>query len=354
MTAVQETVLNPTLYAVLKATFGEVRVTNQGQRAVIRTRPGFTDPSKMERVVIDSGEEYHVNCPFCGDQRGRLYINYRWMSVEDTANVRYLARGENGSMANRYLAHCFNEECDLSQLADLLKPYVARRMKIVMPTEEKVTDKLFVETGLPEQSVPLTSLPPDHPAIQYVKGRNFDPAELHAKWHIHFCSWDVNELVSNRLIFPVYWTGKQVGWQARSIHPNPSVKYYTMPGLNKNFLLYNGERARNYPCGILVEGVFDCFRVGEMAIAPLGTSLSATQRDLITKFWGDRAFGIMLDADAEKKVEKLKWIFQTGAFKQGLFTVRLPGGKDPADLARDELWQIILGEARRQGVNLGG
>lgn len=53
---------------------------------------------------ISGGEQYAVNCPFCGDTRHRLYISHMWNQIIETSNhVKY--------HCSKHLIRCFNEDC---------------------------------------------------------------------------------------------------------------------------------------------------------------------------------------------------------------------------------------------------
>lgn len=301
--------LNAQLYHLLKHRFGQVRIANEGQADQI-TANG--------RVGI-RGEQYRVCCPYCFDTRYRLYISYRWSPSD---------------RATRNSAYCHNEHCDLRDLAEDLKPYVGAFKGLVV-TGEGGHIGGFRAVNLPGACVPLSELPGDHPAVRYVVQRGFDPRELVADWGVQFCTDHPSSLIGNRLIIPFNWEDKLVGWQARAIGL-AEIKYYTMPGLQKNRILYNGDRAARHGLCVLVEGVFDAMRVGTNAVALLGTSLSTTQAQIIKRCW--RAACVLLDADAADKAEKIVYTLRSHGVPATVVT--LPVG-DPADYSRKELDSLI-------------
>src|SRR4051812_3666648 len=77
-------VLNPSLHARLVDRIGPVHVSNEGQEA--RFGSTFTDPTtrKQHTGLVTKGEFYRLNCPYCGDQRQRLYVNYQFMCPDPT------------------------------------------------------------------------------------------------------------------------------------------------------------------------------------------------------------------------------------------------------------------------------
>lgn len=67
--------LNPKLYAALERRFGKVLISNPGERLVERKIPDPVRPGRYKQLILRSGEYYRVDCPYCGDKKGRLYIN---------------------------------------------------------------------------------------------------------------------------------------------------------------------------------------------------------------------------------------------------------------------------------------
>ena len=218
--------LNPQLFRSLQRRFGVVRVSNQGQRYLVRKRRDPFHPEKQTDEVCDAGEYYVLCCPFCNDTRFRLYVNHRW-------NTRL----PNGQVFGRHLIHCFNENCDLRAFEDELKPYITGRPLLQRPVDLLAQKaELFKAAQWPGTCVPLSALPAGHAALEYIRGREFDPRQLEQEWGVRYCQEAAHPLVRNRLIFPVYKDERMVGWQTRALGP-ADPKYFTMPGLNKAHLL---------------------------------------------------------------------------------------------------------------------
>lgn len=332
--------LNPDLYLMLRRHFGRVRIANEGKRAVTKAVPDlFTN--KLKYRDEQKGEEYRVCCPKCGDKRFRLYINYRWRTVSN--------------IPTNHLIHCFNENCHTQFMDDEIKPYIGG--KISIPELGFEPAPKMKEITLPGKCVPLNSLPDTHLAVKYVLKRRFTPGYLFDEWGVQFCTEHASPLIRDRLIIPFYWENKLVGWQARMTsdpHKDGPPKYYTMPGLQKGQMLFNGDRARYHKMGVIVEGVFDVFRVGTQAVALLGTSVSMIQRQLIHAYWGDGCVCLMLDSDAVDEMVKATNMFTASAFKLGIFSVTLPDGKDPADMPRKALWKEIAANASACHIPIAG
>jgi hypothetical protein len=330
--------LNPELYDKLRVRFGKVLISKEGERARTIAKPDmFT--GKLKYKDLASGEEYRVCCPVCGDRRYRLFINYRW--------------GTQCDVPTKYLVHCFNEDCNVTNLEDELKPYIGGKTHS-LPSLGFEPIPEMKEITLPEKCVPLNTLPKTHPAIKYITERRFTADYLYNDWGVQYCGDHPSYLVSHRLVIPFYWDGKLIGWQARTLVPNVTPKYYTMPGLPKSQMLFNGDRAKKFKMGVIVEGVFDAFRVGHRAVALLGTSISSIQRQLIHSYWNSGCVCLMLDSDAVDKMQKATNLFSPTAFKSGIFSVILPDGKDPADMTRKELEEAIAKHAAACRIPISG
>jgi len=204
--------------------------------------------------------------------------------------------------------------------------------------------------------VPLTDLPKNHPAIMYLGERDFDPHELFDLWGVRYCvhcpesRFYHAHLVEDRIIVPIYWDGELVGWQTRAVGEDSGLKYYTMPGLKKGRILYNGDRAKRHATGVLVEGVTDAWRVGTRCAGMLGKSISYFQWTwLCTEFRGKRLLSIM-DPDAWEDVKWAKKMKKYGEqFPGDYANVVLPGDADPAKWRRADLFDYI---SRTVKVNL--
>ena len=333
--------LNPRLYAALKKRFGAVRLAHENvQRRTSRS----TDPLRPDRVkdtIVVAGEQYNVRCPYCEDKGQHLSISYLWGTRTGGTGGRAL-----------YLARCWRKECQRRPEFDLegeLRGCGSVPIAVAAPQVLDDAPLEFRSVTFPGVCKPLASLPEQHIARLYVENRGFSAVQLSRFWGLHYCAAHESSLVRNRLIIPVFWDNKMVGWQARSLGQD-KLKYYTMPGLPKGRLLFNGERAAKQPVVVLVEGVFDAFRVGTAAAALLGKAASAEQIRLIRELWGAKTVIICLDPDALDEGRKLlAMLGGPRAFKGGACVAAVPA-KDPAEAPREVVWNAIRQEAAKAGV----
>jgi hypothetical protein len=198
--------LNRYLYDNLISRFGSVKVFNGGLKAQRLSR------TKKTRS-IKGGEYYAVCCPACNDNRHRLWISYLWGTKDDSGQ------------SLDYLCHCFNEGCEqrrVFNLKDELQSYLAKVVsgkRVINDTQFKEERKLLTSPG---ECILLQDLKLTHPACVFFEKRNFDPYELSKLYSVSVCvspdpklSPNLQLLLWNRIIIPVIFDGKVVGWQAR-------------------------------------------------------------------------------------------------------------------------------------------
>ena len=140
------------LYQALQTAFGSVSVTNDGQPRQVLTLPDWQDGGRLRSQVVASGEQYRTNCPYCGDERQRLYFNYEW------------AVPDHDGHDNLHLVKCFNENCvaDRQRQKDLLKRvYPLGRERCQAPVQSVVVPlpPPFVPTLPSGILVPVDQLP---------------------------------------------------------------------------------------------------------------------------------------------------------------------------------------------------
>jgi len=333
--------LNTSLYQRLKAQFGRVRIANSGQRAVFRVQ-------KNERgswgQLIRSGEEYHVNCPFCGDKRGRLYLSYLYGSKQtlDGQTVRF------GSG----LAHCHNETLCMQERTNRRALW-----DLLMGKEEELDDFFYQPITVEEEEqptvirprnvIPLRYLPPDHKAIRYLRDRRFDIGELDDHG-LCYCSHEEQlPIAENRIFIPIYdHHGDFVGGQFRLPYDpkkGGEKRYLTIPNSHFSHTFYNISRAMKYPeFVVIVEGFFDALRIGDQGIAMLGSELSDQRLALVFRYWKKAIF--LPDPDLfNQRTEKTIARVQEKARLSGreFIPIRLKGTRDPADYSREGIWELL-------------
>lgn len=230
-----------------------------------------------------SKEEIIVQCPFCIKLTGspgtkkHLYINI------------YI---------NKY--YCFR--CSARGKATSFVPGILYEFSVDPPSTSK---QYFEVESLPENIIPIEDLEQDHPAIIYLKNRLENLDILNDK-EVYFCDKYVrnNFNFGQRIIFPVFYYNSYKGFQARSIEENEKIRYVSSILFDKTSSLYNWENACKYDSLVIVEGIFDCFHIGDNSVAIFGKYLSTEQYEMIVKKNFEKIY-VFLDYDAFFAAKKL-------------------------------------------------
>jgi hypothetical protein len=237
----------------------------------------------------------------------------------------------------------------------------------ILALESCEQDKMgrWVPKG-PGETVPLHTLPQDHPAIQYLVSRKFNVTDLENQFAAEFCVKERTDIKyrkllggfkaspQGRIIFYIYQNGERKGWQARILEMEDEKKlYYWQPykerwiavkrretktdpwelmegwedwdpakyvmshGAKRNQCLMGYDSARAFNAAtrpkqrwcILLEGPLDAGRLGPPAIATCGKFCSQAQADIL-----ESSFDVIIvvrdnDVAGEKLLKYVKeWI----------------------------------------------
>jgi hypothetical protein len=343
--------LRPELYRRLKEKFRHVAIANEGEEMIFR----YVSRGDGKTMIISHfGEAYRINCPGrCGDTRKRLWINHRWGLFDPVTKSR-----------NLHLVHCFNEECYKNdpEARRFLYSYVFDNFSTsgndVIERNDDTTE-LSKEFFLPGKILELDRLDKschDHPALNYLRIRNYDPIQLAKDFGIGYCLEADPEyrICAGRIMIPVYRDGKAIGWQARYVGEPPYrvPKYYSMPGWKKSQCLYNFDVAKQYPYVVVCEGPTDVWRFGPESVCMFGKSPSTAQLALLGN-WSNII--IVLDGDVTKDDELQAFSdalsARYGSSKRYVF-VKLPQDHDPGDMSTEYLRQLVFATAGQSGMFL--
>lgn len=187
---------------------------------------------------------------------------------------------------------------------------------------------------------------------RYLRNRGFIPEILIQKWALlgtgpmamldglNYC---------HRIIIPIFWEGKQVSFQGRDITGKGEFKYLTCPQdreeiPSKTILYGQPKQFENWDTCIVVEGVFDAWRVGELAVATFGIKYKSEQLRLLSRFkrvivWFDEE--PQAQEQAKKLVSELRF--------RGVKASQIFHLGDPASTPQDEVNQIIQEVLRNGG-----
>lgn len=330
--------LNPELFKALKRVNKGVdpKISNPG------VKYSFTVRKENGKTKIDgSGEQYAINCPVCSDKRFRLYVHYMYGQKHHIPG--YNSPGDE-LLGLAYCQNCQKRVRLQGYLEGFYTPADPRTAELL----EALNGTLKTEgRSCPTMGStrPLESLPDDHPAVQYLVKRGFNPKYLGScgKAVLMESHEDpiINRLVAGRIGFPFFVNGQLVTWQARSPFDLPKGKKWPpkwwFPG-GTSKVPWNLDVAAQFEVVVICEGILSAVNAGPAAIAICGSTITSASMALIKERWKKAI--VMLDSDVginrnpgkENCQEKaLLWLKEAGIEAQGVQWT--PGDlRDPGDI----------------------
>ena len=266
------------------------------------------------------------DCPVCsydikeldhGDGKGNLEINYKhnvykcWSCAE--------THGTHGSL--------------FKLIKRYGNPKQLKKYQILRPDDDEDAPKrVYKQVKLPKEFIPfkdasigLKMTPQYKQAYNYIKKRNITDLMLQI-YNIGFCYTGEYE---NRIIIPSYDENKRLNYFiARSYLTKTKLKYKN-PEVQKEIIIFN-EYLVNWDETIyIVEGAFDSIFVPN-AIPMLGKFMSD---HLYQKLYEKaKKIVIVLDPDAWGDQERLYHKLNCGKLMGKVWSIKLEGDKDIADL----------------------
>jgi hypothetical protein len=349
-----------------------------------------------------SGLHFYIASPYCLEHFGEeeLYKLHLAVNVE-----KYL------SGAGDYVAMCMKSG-EVYSIQDLLfMPTVSQRgydftAQVVVKKERDMSHLEQDANGnwlpkSPGEVTPILELPSDHPAMVYLRHRNFDPMLLSAQFELAYCEKERSDCYYRRLlngfratpqgriVFYIRQGGLVRGWQARileiehegKIHywhpykrrwvavlrstdgkPEPlegwddwdPAKYVIAQGCPKSEILMGYDAALQFDyrsaglprfC-VLTEGALDAGRVGSPGMAMLGKHLSDDQAELLRTAHFDPIIYVKdRDAAGTKAAESTLRQLQKLGIDSRLKIIEPPGSyKDLGEVpTHEEAKQYIYG-----------
>ena len=346
-------VLNPELFARLKDKFGEVQVVRPNEPY----RPNWvTDPisgRKVRGAGTVSGEAYRLSCPYCGDTKGRLYVNHCWMQWDNDA-----MRSADDMIRCFNETNCFGNQDNRSKFYSLVysNSLWLGEKGIVQSNQEEVKPP---EPEPPGTVVRLSEMSENQPCVAYLKGRGYSIKTLEDWWNIGYVTsvkWGHHPDCLNRIYIPMSYKGELVGYQCRYIGDREWTaecpKYRTMRRMPRGRYLYNYDVAIRGRVLVVVEGPTSAWMTGPRSTALWSKSISKDQVNLIRTGWRDDCLvAVMLDGEAVN--ESLKITAQLKA-NCDCRVVRVPLAfrEDPGKLGESSSWAAIDSACRESGIQL--
>lgn len=159
---------------------------------------------------------------------------------------------------------------------------------------------------------------------------------------------------ANRLIAPVYFARRLVGFQARYMQKRPPIDKATGKRIKKTMhakgaklsrVIYNWDTAKHQKRIVLVESPWAGIRIGRQGAATFGKHLSAAQLELLLKSEAEEVV-FMWDRDADHAPGKGGYD-KSIAFAQKIAplvkvrAVKMPDGRDPDEMSLARIEKLI-------------
>jgi len=274
-----------------------------------------------------------ISCPFCDDPSTHLGINL-----------------------DSKLFHCWICSSKGGP-AKLIRALTKCTWEQAKNTVEKYTDWSLVELLDSDLAPKKLKLPPEFTPItpntipklvsNYLLDRNFSPEELVRRFNL-FYPGPIGDY-KLRLIIPVTYRNRIVNFCGRDVTGKTSTRYNNCPNdkaeIPLNSLLYGIEEILDNEPIVLVEGIFDQWRLGYGSVATFGTKVTSEQAAILQSKKPSKIF-VLLDPGTpdltyERIASKL-WFSEVEA-------IYLSSKGDPADLTPFEA-QNLMRELRNDFV----
>jgi hypothetical protein len=180
--------------------------------------------------------------------------------------------------------------------------------------------------------------------FDYLRHRRFDPDYLQKRYGL-LGAGPYGDY-KYRLIIPILVDGQMISFQGRDVTETQELRYKACKKENevidhKN-VLYDMDNAKE--TAIIVEGVFDAWRLGDGAIATFGTAIRRHQvLEIIRRF---KKVFILFDSEPPAQQKARQLVTELNIHIEAV-NVKLHVKGDPADLPQDKADQLKFDLLRR-------
>lgn len=233
-----------------------------------------------------------------------------------------------------------------NQAEEIAKTYKLRNKRA---TQESTFRSGLIKIKKKQFKFPCDTIELQTPHKKYLRRRGFKPNELVKNWGIKGTS-PTSKLdginYRYRILVPIEWEGRVVTFQARDHTGKQAIKYLACPEereiVHHKHILYGHPTLWSKRRGILVEGVFDVWRLGLSACCTFGTGYTTEQVRVLIKMF-DELF-ILFDPElvAQKRAMTLQEELSFWGVKAHLLTDRETGIlTDPGDMTQEEADKLL-------------
>lgn len=267
-----------------------------------------------------------VCCPFCSDDGFHMGINIRHKTVS------CFRCGVSGTIL-KYLSA---ELRSFTLALDAVKKLIPRELKRFGEIDRVDNSAKNIKVELPRGAKP--GLGPLHMDYLRHKRKNpiLDPQKLADEYNL-FHTGPISDY-PNSIIVPVVRKFRLVTFTTISIADNIDIRYKHLD--NESSIIYIKEYLYNIHTVIkvvfVVEGIFDCWRIGSGAVPTFGTKLTDAQILLLSKIPN---VVLLFDGDGPGRIAAQVTADKLSALTN-VYNINLPDGYDPDMLSQEQVDKI--------------
>ena len=306
---------------------------------------GFLEASNIEYVSSGPNTrkgQISIKCPFCGDDDPSEHLS---ISLTKDAYGCWRNAQHAGRKPYPLVAALLN--CSFSQAKLIIQqfstpdPESLEESLVALGATKTAADKPVLPQGLPTEFKAIKPLGLTGRFWRYLERRGFDDVGKLINQYKLLCA-QTGEM-KDRVILPLYSTGKLIGWTGRAIQKTITApRYLTSSSLVKN-TIFNEDDLNGGEHLLITEGPFDAMKVDYYGrpriratclygVIPVIPQI-AILRQIIKRF---NYTAILFDNGALDQAMALRDYLPSGV---GITT--LPYGvKDPGDLTQDEVRKL--------------
>jgi hypothetical protein len=263
-----------------------------------------------------------LSCQFCGDHSNHLGIN-----LETNRGSCFKC----GKKVTALTVIQMVDECCYSRAKETFNKYILKDFSHLIKKERIRAEKTIFPSGTTFDPLPIHH--------KFLSSRRYDLEFLRRKYDLMFVGPTCDDW-KFRIIIPVYQNAEIVTYIGRDTTGKLEVPYKNA-AIEKSVIqakhtLYGLDEIKEGGTAILVEGLFDKWRMGSHVVTTFGTQVTEEQIALLGRKNIKRAI-VLFDHDASAKGEALA--YSITSVVQRVECVFLNEG-DPDDLTEDDVWEL--------------
>lgn len=263
-----------------------------------------------------------ISCVFCGDRSNHMGINL------ESNLCSCFKCGKKGSVLILVQAI---DNCGYNWAVKTIDKFVLKDFSHLVKKERTHAERTILPGGTSDNFLPIHD--------KYLTLRRFDRKFLQRRYDIMSIGPTCDDW-KFRICIPVFQGGNIVTFVARDTTGKSEIKYKNCPAercvKQVKDCLYGIDQIREGDSVILVEGIFDAWRIGTGAVCTFGTQVTDEQIRVLASKRIKNAF-VMFDSDATSKATTLCHCISSVV--ANVEQIELLEG-DPDNLDEDEVWNL--------------